>query len=100
MNGTRKAVTEAAFAKFDNTGSCTVKASDLKVVMEVGSHPRVESGDITQDEAFLEFLANFGDKNNDGCITLTEWNDYYSAVSACISDDDHYVKLMNCTWCL
>ena len=87
-----------AFSKFDNMGCGAVKASDLKVSMNVKAHPRVTSGEITEDEAFLDFLTNFGDKNNDGMITLTEWCDYYSAVSACISDDDHFVKLMNTTW--
>mgnify|MGYP001234231866 CR=1 FL=1 len=98
LNATRKGVTEAAFAKFDATGCGMVKSSDLKVVMDVSAHPKVISGDITDDEAFLEFLSNFGDKNNDGCITLTEWCDYYSAISACISDDEHYVSLMSRTW--
>ena len=54
-------------------------------------HPKVISGDITQDEAFLEFLANFGDKNNDGNITKEEWNDYYAAVSASVEEDEHFV---------
>ena len=54
-------------------------------------HPKVISGDITEDEAFLEFLANFGDKNNDGTITKEEWNDYYAAVSASIDGDEHFV---------
>ena len=35
-------------------------------------HPKVISGEITEDEAFLEFLANFGDKNNDGKITIVD----------------------------
>ena len=63
----------------------------MKVVYNVNMHPKVISGDITQDEAFLEFLANFGDKNNDGTITKEEWNDYYAAVSASIDGDEHFV---------
>jgi len=43
-------------------------------------------------------LANFGDKNNDGKITKTEWNDYYSAVSSSVELDSHYVELMRKSW--
>ena len=100
MNKARADVTEAAFCKFDTEGCGSVKASDLKVAINVSSHPRVVAGDITEDEAFLEFLTNFGDKNNDGRITHTEWMDYYSAVSACVSDDQHFTNLMSHNWSL
>ena len=61
-------------------------------------HPKVISGEITEDEAFLEFLANFGDKNNDGKITIVEWNDYYSSVSSSIEKDEHFVQLVSNAW--
>ena len=53
---------------------------------------------MTEDQVFLEFLAHFGDKNRDGKITRTEWSDYYSAVSASIDNDDHFVQLMKTAW--
>ena len=98
MNATRQAVVDAAFAKFDADGSGAVTAADLRVCYSTGSHPKVISGEITEDEAYLEFLANFGDKNNDGMITQTEWNDYYAAVSSSIDNDDHFVELMRAAW--
>lgn len=57
---------DQAFAKFDLDGAGTITASDLQVAYNVSSHPKVISGEITEDEAFLEFLSNFGDKNDDG----------------------------------
>lgn len=53
---------------------------------------------MTEDEVFLEFLANFGDRNRDGKIQRDEWNDYYAAVSASIDNDDHFVQLMITAW--
>jgi len=44
------------------TGCGKVAASDLRVAFKCSSHPKVQSGEITEDEAFLEFLTNFGDK--------------------------------------
>jgi Ca2+-binding EF-hand superfamily protein len=98
LNETRQAVVAAAFCKFDLDGSGVVTASDLRVVYSCNAHPKVTSGEITEDEAYLEFLANFGDKNNDGKITMTEWCDYYAAVSSSIDNDDHFVELMRTAW--
>ena len=94
MNAQRQAVADAAYAKFDMTGDGVITAADLRSCYTCNAHPKVISGEITEDEAFLEFLANFGDKNNDGMITKTEWNDYYASVSASIDNDDHFVQLM------
>ena len=94
----RSDVVHAAFVKFDSEGCYQVKASDLRAAACVSSHPKVVSGDITEDEAFLEFLTNFGDKNNNGYITITEWVDYYSAVSAEVQSDDHFCKLVKSYW--
>ena len=100
LNGTRNNVVTAAFAKFDTDGVGSVKASDLRAAINVASHPKVVSGDITEDEAFLEFLSNFGDKNNDGRITKTEWCDYYAAISANVVDDEHFCNMMSLNWSL
>ena len=54
-------------------------------------HPKVQTGEMTEDEVFLEFLQNFGDRNRDGKITRSEWNEYYAAVSASVDNDDHFV---------
>ena len=34
----------------------------------------------------------------DKMITKSEWNDYYSAVSASIDNDEHFVELMRTAW--
>ena len=91
MNSKRQAITDKAFLKFDKDGNGYIDANDLKGVYNVSFHPKVVSGEMTEDQVFAEFLANFGDKNNDGKITRKEWNDYYSAVSSSIDNDDHFV---------
>ena len=98
FNDARLECVKAAFMKFCLDGSGKVAASDLRVAFKCSAHPKVCSGEITEDEAFLEFLTNFGDKNNDGQISMMEWGDYYSAVSACIESDDHFKMLMESAW--
>ena len=98
MNAKRQAIADKAFLKFDKDGNGYIDASDLKGVYNCSFHPKVISGEMTEDQVFLEFLANFGDKNKDGRIERSEWSDYYSAVSASIDNDDHFVQLMKTAW--
>jgi calcyphosin len=98
MNPKRTAMADKAFLKFDKDGNGSIEAADLKGVYNCTFHPKVISGEMTEDQVFIEFLANFGDKNRDGRITREEWNDYYSAVSASIDNDDHFVQLMKTAW--
>lgn len=99
LNDVRRDHVKNAFCKFDKTGCGRVCTSDLRVAFNCSAHPRVIAGVMTEDEAFLEFLTNFGDKNNDGCITMQEWGDYYSAVSASIASDEHFCQLLDQAWC-
>jgi len=32
-------------------------------------HPKVKSGEKTEEQVFMEFLQNFGDKNKDGKVS-------------------------------
>lgn len=98
LNAQRQAMVDKAFLKFDADGNGTIEAADLKGVYNTTHHPKVISGEMTEDEVFLEFLQNFGDKNKDGKIDRTEWNDYYAAVSSSVDNDDHFVQLMKQAW--
>ena len=61
-------------------------------------HPKVISGEITQEQAFDEFSRNFNDHTGAGKIQLSEWNDYYAAVSASVDNDQHFISLLKSTW--
>lgn len=63
-------------------------------------HPKIVSGEMTEEQVFFMFLKNFNDYNGLGMIDRKEWDDYYSAVSWTIDNDDHFVLLMKTTWCL
>ena len=97
-NEKRMEVIDAAFVKFDKDGSGEIRANDLRVCYDCSNHPKVISGEMTDEEVFTEFLASFGDKNGDGVITKAEWNDYYAAVSANIDNDEHFCQLMARAW--
>lgn len=97
-NGRRQAMIDKAFLKFDKDGSSQISAADLRGVYNCNLHPKVQSGEMTEDQVFMEFLQSFGDVNKNGQIDRQEWNDYYAAVSASIDNDDHFVELMRTAW--
>ena len=47
---------------------------------------------------FDEFSRNFNDHTGAGKIQLSEWNDYYAAVSASVDNDQHFISLLKSTW--
>ena len=98
LNAKRQAIVDKAFLKFDKDGSGHIDRNDLHGVYDVSMHPKYQSGEMTEDEIFDEFLTNFGDKNGDGMIDTAEWNEYYSAISSNIDNDDHFVLLMRNAW--
>ena len=97
-NQRRQAFIDKAFYKFDKDGNGKINSSDLRGVYDCSKHPKVASGQLTEDDVFVEFLANFGDKDRNGIITKNEWNDHYAAISANIDNDDHFVMLMRQAW--
>ncbi len=98
LNAKRQAVVDKAFLAFDKTCDGVVDAEDLKDHFNVEKHPKFQSGEMTRDEIFMEFLSNFNDKNGDGKIQRQEFNDYYAAVSADIDHDDYFVLMVLQAW--
>ena len=93
-----------AYAKIDYNGNGCLEIDDVRQNYNASNHPDVKSQKKTEDEVLQEFLETFeahrqmskGDslsKAGDGKVTLNEFMDYYSNISAGI-DDDEYFKLM------
>ena len=97
-NNRRQAMIDKAFLKFDNDGNGFIDANDLRGVYNAQMHPKVQRGEMTEEQVFIEFLGNFNDKNKDGKVDREEWNEYYAAVSSSIDNDDHFVQLMKTAW--
>ena len=49
MNEARKPACLAAFSKFDKDGSGTINKDDLRSVYSAAKHPKVISGQMTED---------------------------------------------------
>ena len=75
-----------------------ISLSEIKSVYNCKFHPRVESGEITEDEVLQKFMQRFGDKNRDGKLTWDEFMDYYAGVSSNVKDDAYFVEFMCRVW--
>jgi len=97
-NQRRQAIIDKAFLKFDKEGNGIIDVTEIRQVFNCAKHPKVVSGEMSEEQVFATFLKNFNDVNGQGKIDRKEWNDYYSAVSFSIDNDDHFVILMKTAW--
>ena len=94
MTKGRKKIVHKAFNKLDKTGDGLITNDDLRGVYDVTKHPKFVSGEWSEDECFRNFLKCFDSPCDcDGVITLDEFINYYSGVSASV-DNDAYFDLM------
>ena len=97
-NDRRQAIIDKAFLKFDKEGTGLIDVTEIRQVYNCSKHPKVVSAEMSEEQVFSLFIRNFNDKTNTGKIDRDEWNDYYSAVSYSIDNDDHFVIMMKTTW--
>ncbi|XP_039734419.1 calcyphosin isoform X2 [Pteropus medius] len=67
MSQAREAIIAAAFAKLDRSGDGVVTVGDLRGVYSGRTHPKVQSGQWTEEEVLRRFLDNF-DSSQDGQV--------------------------------
>ncbi|XP_042553001.1 calcyphosin [Dipodomys spectabilis] len=98
LSQARKAVIAAAFAKLDRSGDGVVTVEDLRGVYSGRAHPKVRSGEWTEEEALRRFLDTFESSDKDGQVTLAEFQDHYCGLSASVDTDEEFVAMMTSAW--
>lgn len=105
LNAARRALINQAFKKLDKNGNGIVELDDIKGVYNASKHPDVISGKKTEDEILCEFLdtfethhAVFKENTRDFRVTIEEFLEYYSHVSASIDDDRYFDLMMRNSW--
>lgn len=67
MTEDRKAVVLEAFAKLDESGDGMVTLEDVKANYDASGHPKVASGEMSEDDILSKFLGRFeGSTKQDG----------------------------------
>lgn len=96
---------EKAFKKLDRDCNGTIEVSDLVGIYNAKKHPAVIEGRKTEEQVLGEFLETFEQHHNimndnarDFRVTMEEFIEYYTNVSASIDDDMYFSAMMNSAW--
>eukprot|EP00160_Parvularia_atlantis_P013715 Unigene3003_Nuclearia_a/m.9232 Unigene3003_Nuclearia_a/g.9232 ORF Unigene3003_Nuclearia_a/g.9232 Unigene3003_Nuclearia_a/m.9232 type:complete len:275 (-) Unigene3003_Nuclearia_a:96-920(-) len=92
MNEHRLALVKLAFSTLDENGDGTLTAQEIARKYNVSQHPRVLSGEWTEQKAIDVFLQAW-DKDKSGAVTEAEFVEYFEWIS-CNIDNDDYFELM------
>eukprot|EP00343_Euplotes_focardii_P006695 CAMPEP_0205825124 /NCGR_PEP_ID=MMETSP0206-20130828/24008_1 /ASSEMBLY_ACC=CAM_ASM_000279 /TAXON_ID=36767 /ORGANISM="Euplotes focardii, Strain TN1" /LENGTH=213 /DNA_ID=CAMNT_0053123891 /DNA_START=20 /DNA_END=661 /DNA_ORIENTATION=+ len=100
LSPTRKRYIDRAFKIMDKNKSGEIDLADIKGVYSAEHDPRVQRGEMTDEEVLTEFLQVFEGVggNKDGIVTKEEWDNYYKAVSSSIDTDEYFVVVMKSAW--
>ena len=82
----------------DKDGSGEIDIVDIRGTYNCSMHPKFKSGEMSEEQIFLEFLQSFGDVDKNGKVSRAEWNDYYAAVSGSVDNDEHFILIMKNAW--
>ncbi len=94
-----------AFNFIDKTGDGTLDIHDIKGTYDASKHPDVRSGKKSENEVLSEFLETFETHHNvmhngqsDGKVSVEEFIEYYTNISANIDSDAYFDLMMSNAW--
>ena len=95
---TRLRLVRQAFQVLDRTGTGTIDIEDVQQAYDPANHPDVKSGSMSPDEALASFLDAFDSDDYDGHVTIDEFLDYYTNISASITSDAEFDLMLRTEW--
>jgi Ca2+-binding EF-hand superfamily protein len=105
MNEFRASLVQQAFRKLDRDSSGVIDINDLRDFYSGKNHPDVRAGKKTEDEVLEDFLETFELHHNmsdassmDHRVTVEEFVEYYTNISASIDDDAYFETMMTNAW--
>ena len=98
MKRRRKLLVRKAYNILDADGSGEVTVHDIRGKYDCSQHPKVQAGEMTEDEALEEILDTYEQGEADGIITFQEFLEYYRDVSAGIDSEDYFELMIRNAW--
>ncbi len=101
-NTLRKNIIINKFYEIDNNKRGIIETGTLLKIFNAKNHPEVLLGRKTENEIFNEFIYTFDIfkklYNLSSVITVNDFVEYYSAISASIDNDDYFNEMINAVW--
>ena len=99
MNDYRVNLVKNAFKVLDYSGKGLCRAAIVANSFDAFNHPDVISGKVSANKKKQEFLKSFHvGKTKEGMVTLEEFIEHYSYVSANIKEDGRFESLLRAVW--
>ena len=110
MSPFRKDLVKRVFKKLDLNENGIVEVDEVKQQYNANKDPQVQAGKRSVDEVMAEFLQTFeahralassndpASVQGDGKVTLAEFIDYYSNISASIDNDEYFQLMITQAW--
>ena len=102
LNERRKFKIIEKFTKIDIDKKGYSEISLIKSLFNPNLHPEVKSGKRNESDILNEFIFTFDSyinyKDRISQISLEDFIEYYSGISASIADDDYFIDIMNGVW--
>jgi len=98
INARRKQLIEMAFGIMDKNGTGRIDLEDVERFYDAANHPEVLDGNLSQEEAMDDFLAQFEGIEQNGGIFEKDFFEYYRNLSAAVSDDEEFESMIRNAW--
>ncbi|XP_065052618.1 calcyphosin-2-like [Rhopilema esculentum] len=98
MNEYRKMLVRKAFARLDTSKNGWTAKDNLKKFFNGRKHPRVVSGELSEQIVINEFFSNFEETEKKGEVSYSEFEDYYEGLSIQVDTDEEFTAIMRSSW--
>ena len=98
LTGERMSVVRRAFSAIDRGSMGKVSLDDLCRAYNAKADHRVLNGDMTTGQAVKEFMDTFDFNSSSAWITFEDFLEYYTSISATISDDSVFSLMIWQVW--
>jgi Ca2+-binding EF-hand superfamily protein len=98
MSEYRKLYVLKAFVKMDANKHGAITFGDVRKFYNVHKHPKVRSGECTEDEIVKMFLDSFDVTVVKGELTFREFEEYYEGLSIGVESDEDFCNILRNAW--
>ncbi|XP_066264938.1 calcyphosin-2-like [Branchiostoma lanceolatum] len=98
MSEYRKALVRKAYDKLDPNRTGSIKLSDMRKFYNARKHPKVLSGEASEEEMLNSFLDSFSHCQDHRNVQYVEFEEYYEGMSIDVSRDDDFANILKNSW--